>query len=186
MKLKVITALIIISILAFISGCETLQKIDLPLEKTEETKEEIQVEEPPAEEEIVSEPETEETATEETTPTEETEEVVPEEISEETEQTSKITTTVTVIPKTVSPSDTVTVKVIPNNEYGYKTTIKIYDVNSENEKRVKQAYISGCGNICKKEKLTTFKTEYDWKGSYCARVIDVETSKEVGDCFKVG
>lgn len=183
MKSKIIVSLIIFLMLFFITGCETLQKI-MPIEEAPVKELEAKEEMPELEEEmqqpeeptVTSEPEIPEgTLTQPEEPVE-----TPKETPEE--QTSKPTTILTVTPKTVKPTELVTVKVMPNTEYGYKTTIKIYD---ESEERVKQVYISGCGSICKKEKSTSFKAEYDWKGSYCARVVDVETNEEVGDCFKV-
>lgn len=176
MKSKIAVVSVILLMLFFAVGCETIQKETIPEEEaSEETEEEMQAEQPVEE----TEPET----APEGTP-EETEETVPEETEEIIPQASE-TTTLIVTPETVKPAELVTVKVTPNKEYGYKTTIKIYDVNNEVEERVKQIYIKGCGSICKKEKSTTFKAEYDWKGDYCARVIDVETNKEVGACFKV-
>lgn len=177
MKSKILAFLMVFLMLVFIAGCELMQK-KIVLEETPEEaeageempEEEVQPAEEPAEE---VEPEPEPAAPEE-----------PAEAPAETpeEQSSEVTTIVTITPKTIKPKEEVTVKVTPNTEQGYKTTIKIYD---ENEERVKQVYIQGCGSICKKEKSTTFKAEYDWSGNYCAKVTDVETNEEVGDCFKV-
>ncbi|MBU4501471.1 MAG: hypothetical protein KKA79_02685 [Nanoarchaeota archaeon] len=185
MKSKVVAVLMILLVSLFIAGCESLKEIDVnkPIfggakeaEEATPVEEEIEAEQPAEEteqpveeEEIVAESEPETAPEETTTP-----------LPEETEQSE--TTTMAITPEIAKPLDIVTIKVIPNEEYGYKTTIKIYD---SNEEKIKQVYIPGCGSICKKEKSITFKVEYSWKGDYCARVVDVETNKEVGDCFKV-
>jgi len=179
MKSKIISILAIFLMLSFIAGCETLEKI-MPIEEApaEEPAAEEEISEPTEEVQPSEEPAAEpEPAPEETTPS------LPEEPVETPEEIKVSETTIlTVTPKTVKPTDLVTIKVTPNNEYGYKTTVKIYDVN---EDMIKQAYIQGCGSICKKEKSTTLKAEYNWEGDYCAKVVDVETNEEVEDCFKV-
>lgn len=176
MKFKILAIFVFFLMLFFVTGCETLEKI-MPIETP--------IEEPKVEEEMPEEPKEEVQLSEE--PATEPEPEGPAEIPVETPEEIKVseTTTVTVTPQTVKPIDIITIKVTPNKKYGYKTMIKIYDVNKEIEEKVKQVYIKGCGSICKKEKSTTFKAEYDWEGIYCARVVDVETNEEAGDCFKV-
>lgn len=178
MKLnKVLVAILLVSLIAFLAtGCDIAIKV--PIQEAQEPAEEV-----PETEGIEEEPEqveAEEPSMEDKTETEQEMKTIPEE-----ESSSVKTTLLEVKPKTVKPNEELTLTVTPNEEYGYKTTIKIYDLNKENEEKIKQVYIKGCGNICKKEESITLKAEYSWKGDYCARVIDVETNKEVEDCFKV-